>query len=176
MQNIFVGMLFVFFNFNLHIGSATIGLIPNFVGYMFMAKGVAELAGYSAWFRQVRPLIIGMGIYTGIVYGIELFGGFSSYPLIVLLALVATVFSFIISYHIVMGIRDIEREKGQDLNADRLCATWKLLLVCTAIAFLLQYILLLGIFAILIAFVLSAYYLYVFYQSKQLFYQQNPAG
>ena len=39
MQNIFLGMLFAFLDININRGRTTIGLMPEFVGYILMVKG-----------------------------------------------------------------------------------------------------------------------------------------
>ena len=36
-------MIFVFLDFDLNIGNSKIGLIPDFIGYIYMYKGAAEL-------------------------------------------------------------------------------------------------------------------------------------
>ena len=43
MRAIFVGFLFIFFNLNITAGDSVIGLIPNFVGYILLVRGIKEL-------------------------------------------------------------------------------------------------------------------------------------
>lgn len=40
MSNIFVGLLLIFLDFDLNVGSSTIGLIPDFLGGIFLMDSV----------------------------------------------------------------------------------------------------------------------------------------
>ena len=55
MRQIFWGMLFLFLDFNLNLGSSSIGLIPDFAGCIFLIRGLDALAGESVRFVQARP-------------------------------------------------------------------------------------------------------------------------
>ena len=41
MSSIFTGMLLVFLDFNINLGRSKIGLLPDFIGYIVMAGGLA---------------------------------------------------------------------------------------------------------------------------------------
>lgn len=74
MQKIFTGLLLVSFDFNLTLGSCVIGLIPDFLGYIFIRKGVQELREESLCFARLDPWTLGMAVYSGILYLLDLFG------------------------------------------------------------------------------------------------------
>lgn len=74
MRNIFIGLMLVFIDFNLNIGSSQIGLIPDFAGYIVLAAGLREMAGESNMFAKAGPFASGMAVYTGIIYLMDLFG------------------------------------------------------------------------------------------------------
>lgn len=171
-KNIFVGMLLVFLNFNLDIGSIRIGLIPTFLGYIFMLRGLSELEGFSEHFRKVSLYVKGMAVYSGICYAMDLFGVSSliGEPISFVLGLLSTAFSLFISYKIIMGVRDIEAARAQDLNSGQLYSTWKLLAAFSLITYGLYLVPALMIVCIIISFVVGIYYLYVFNKTKNLFY------
>lgn len=175
MNNIFIGMLLVFLNFNLDIGPSRIGLIPNFLGYVFMLKGITELSTLSKRFLKVEPLTKAIAIYSGICYAMDTFGITSMLGelLAFILGLLTTIFSLIISHGIVMGILDIELTKAQNLNANNLYSTWRLLAGFSLVTFLLYFIPLLAVISIIAGFIVGIYYLFVFNQTKKLFYEQN---
>lgn len=54
MSNIFIGALFVFLNFTININGIKIGLIPDFIGYIIMVKGLAELENESPYFLKAK--------------------------------------------------------------------------------------------------------------------------
>ncbi len=106
MNNIMIGFIFVFLDFNLTFGNSKIGLIPDFIGYMVMAKGLIQMAEESLLFMKAKPYATGMAVYTGVLYFMDLSGisvllGALSY----ILAIVSTIISLYISYNIVMGVK-----------------------------------------------------------------------
>ena len=113
MQKIFTGLLLVSFDFNLTLGSCVIGLIPDFLGYIFIRKGVQELREESLCFARLDPWTLGMAVYSGILYLLDLFGiglrpGFFSY----LMGAASLAASLYISYFIVRGVQDMEQNLG----------------------------------------------------------------
>ena len=189
MGKIFVGMIFVFVDFNITFGVGTtgvllrIGLIPDFVGYIIMLSGLKELKGLSERFAQVRPLVIGMIVFSVIEYMMNLLGightvtfvhTLTVIDLIVLAVTIGlTVVSFIISYNIIMGIKDIEVSKTVFLNSDTLYLVWKLKVIFVIVAYVLMVIPLLALISIIIVLGITICFLCFFYKTKRLFDQQR---
>jgi len=171
-------MLLVFLNFNLDIGAARIGLIPTFIGYIFLVIGLGELIGFSPWFSKVMPFAKVMVVCSGILYGMDLFGITARLGVLVavILGFGLNLIGLYISYGIVVGIKDIETTKGQDLNAGSLYRAWKLLAIFSIMAYLLLPILVLAAFSVIASFVVGIYYLYVLNKTRNLFYLQNLEG
>lgn len=178
MQNIFIGMLFVFLNFSLDIGSLRIGLIPTFLGYIYIAKGLLEVTGFSDNFSKVAPYVKGMVVYSGICYAMDLLGisFIIGMPIDFVLGLISTVVSLFISHGIIMGIRDIEIAKVQNLNAGQLYSTWKLLAIVSLAVYLLYIIPVLAVICMIAGFMIAVYYLSIFNKTKNLYYGENPTG
>ena len=173
MSNIFIGMLLVFLDFNLNVGNSTIGLIPDFIGYFIMTKGIIELSSESSNFSKVIPIAKGMIIYAGSIYLMDLLGISYSLGIITyILGLISTVASLYISYHVVIGIGDIERQTSKVLNAELLFRAWKVMAIFSVIMYLLIFIPLLAIFGVLTGLGVSIYYLVVFNRSKNLYYSE----
>ena len=192
MRNIFIGMILVFLNFDITLGSSKIGLIPSFIGYAYMYFGVLELSEYSHKFVKIAPVIKVMAIYTGFMYLIDLLGfsasfeipfGFGSFLdvgvplefilLSVLLGLISTFASLFISYEIIQGIKDIESVKMKDLNSGQLLSTWKILVVFSLLTYVLLIIPELAIICIIVIVIVDIYYLFVFNKSKNLYYEND---
>lgn len=175
MRNIFIGMILVFINFTITINMMQIGLVPNFIGYMFMFKGVSELIPLSDRFSKVKPMSAAMIVYSAFCYALDLFGISVSIGQLFafIIGLVSTVMSLIISYNIVIGIKEIELKQERNLNAKKLLTTWKLLAIFSLVSYWLLIIPALFIVSVIIGFVIAVYYLFVFNESKNLFYQQN---
>ena len=66
MNNIFIGFIFVFLDFNLDLGSSRIGLIPDFIGYVLIYQGLKELSGQSRRFSNAALIRSpsAMAVYT----------------------------------------------------------------------------------------------------------------
>lgn len=173
MRNIFIGMILVFLNFNIDLGSSRIGLIPTFLGYVYMVKGLAELEEFSDRFSKVMPYTKVMIAYSVIIYLVELSGLWLviARPISLLLGLVSTIVSLVISHGIIMGIKDIEAARVQNLNSERLYFTWKLLAVFSLIVYPFSIIPALQILSIAIGFIIAVYYLSIFNKTKNLFYE-----
>lgn len=177
MKNIFLGMLFVFLNFHLDIETIRIGLIPTFLGYIFMAYGLSQLAGYSSVFSSVLPYVRIMVLYSGICYVLDITGlSFSmGEPINYILSIIATFASLFISYRIIAGIKDVEARRAQSLNSGQLYFAWKLLAIFSGIVYLMYIIPVLALISVIAVFITGIYYLYVFSQTKNLFYKENAA-
>ncbi len=174
MKKIFIGMLLVFLNFDINIGSIKIGLIPSFLGYIYMFNGLSEIKYLSDKFLKTMPYVKVMAIYSVILYAMDLLSisHLIPQPISFILGLASTVLSFFISYSIIMGIKDIEILKMQDLNSDKLYSTWKLLVIFTSMTFLSYVFPALALIFIMISFIIVIYYLYIFNITKNLFYEK----
>ena len=185
MKNIFIGMLFVFLNFDLSFGPVIIGFIPTFVGYIIMAKGLEELAGFSDRFLKVAPYVIGMAIFSGISYAMDLFGitatleesSSGNFFVFLLIGLVLAIASIYITYSIIMGIKEIETTRGQGLNSGPLYSAWRVSVIFSLLSLAFAFIIPeLALVCVIVTFVVYVYYLFMFNKTKNLFYQENPAS
>ncbi|OQB23558.1 MAG: hypothetical protein BWY11_01749 [Firmicutes bacterium ADurb.Bin182] len=173
MQKIFIGLLLVFLDFNLDIGASRIGLIPDFIGYIVLMNGLRELIGKSERFIKARPFAAGMFVYTLVLYIMDLLGVSNQAQAIgYLLGLVSTIISLVVSYNIVMGVNDMEKEYGLRLNADGLFRTWRLLAFFSIAIYLLFLIPVLNIACIIGGFIIGIVFLATFSRTKNLYYEQ----
>lgn len=170
MQNIFIGFLFVFLDFNLTFGTTQVGLIPDFVGYILVFQGLAELDTMSPRFVKARPFALGMAVFTGLLYVMALFGIGTNDILSFVLGLVSTLISLYISYNIVMGVKDIEASSGRFLNAQGLYSSWTLLAILSLIVYLLIIIPILNVLCIIAGLIAGIVFLVSFNKTKNLYY------
>lgn len=129
MRKIFIGMLFVFLNFNLTVNGMVIGLLPNFVGFILVYVGLGEISADSRIFADTRPWAIAATVYSFVLYVLDLFGLASQELLIIILGLIQGGLSIYISYKIIMGIKEVEAARGADLQSDGLYKIWLPLVV-----------------------------------------------
>jgi len=171
MGNIFTGMLLVFLDFNIKVGTSTIGLIPDFAGYIVMVNGLAELEGDSLYFVKAKSFARGMIVYTAVLYAMDLLGisrniGLGAF----FLGLASTVVSLYISYYIVKGVEDLEDIHGMYLSGDSLYSTWKAYAAFSVAIYILIIIPVLNLICLLGALIVAIVFLAAFNKSKNLYY------
>ncbi|MDY3985029.1 hypothetical protein [Dysosmobacter sp.] len=129
MSRLFWGFFFIFINFNLTFnGTHALNLLPPFVGYLLLLSGTGELAAESDLFQSVRPFLIGMAVYTALLWVGNLLGLGGGW-LGSLLGLASTAVALYVEWALVKAIQDMEARRGADLNGGAMMTVWRRLLV-----------------------------------------------
>lgn len=150
MSSIFWGFLLTFLDFNLTAGTSIIGLLPDFIGFLLIAKGLNALGTKSEFFTKALPLAKGMFVYTAILYALDLFGFAGTLGIFgMILGMISTIVGLYISYNIVQGILDLERLYSVDLNGQTLFNLWKPLAVFEILVYATIFVPLLGVFLLI---------------------------
>ena len=173
MQNIFWGMLLVFLDFNINLGDATIGLLPDFAGYILMIKGLEEMALESPLFEKARPWATALAVSTGVLYAMDFLA--MSVQLRFLgwiMGMAALIASLVISRWILRGILEIEVNRRFRLQASQLEQLWKPLAIVQLVAAAFGWFPLIGGICALAAFVMGICYLVAFHRTKDLYLEQ----
>lgn len=181
MQNIFKGLLFIFFNFSISLNACSIGLIPDFYGYYLIWKGFQELRTEHEWFTGETRCIQGIGIYSGIQYGMAVLGITSQIEIVnTLIHWGNIVAQLYVVYRIVIGIQKLEQKRTQNLQAEKLQEIWEGLVTLNGIVFVLGMISswldggipggILGVILLLVGFICKVYFLDRFSHTKDLYY------
>nr|WP_325298265.1 hypothetical protein [uncultured Dysosmobacter sp.] len=175
MKKLFWGLFFVFVNFNLSLNQHTLNILPPFVGYYLLCQGSRELEGESGLFRGVCPFAIGMGIYTAILWAGDLLGVTGGGTIGVLLGLLATVVGLYICWVLIQAVRDMEGNRGAELNSAAMHRAWIVMVVAQAVCYLCVWLLsglaLLGLIAGLIGIVML---LMAFWKGQKLYEALPP--
>lgn len=171
MDKIFIGFILIFLDFDLNLGNSHIGLIPDFVGYIVMIKGLVEMDRESPVFMEVEPYATGMAVYTAILYLIDVFGVSMSLGLLsYILGITSTIISLYISHKIVMGVIDMERIYNTLFNGESLKSTWSILAVLNILIFISLLNPVIAIVCTIAAFIADICFLVAFNNSKNLYY------
>jgi len=167
----FAGFILIFLDFNLNIGESKIDLIPDFLGYIIMIRGLLEMADESIFFKKVRPYLTVMVGFSGVLYLLDMLGVSASLGVLnYVLGLLYTVLSLYISYNIVMGVVDIEGIYDIFLNGSNLKFIWTLYAVLSVLTFVLLIIPPFAIVCMIVTFIVSICFLVAFNNSKNLYY------
>lgn len=174
MKRLLIGFFLIFFELGVSLFGFSFGLLPDFVGYFFITKGIMELDDETPRFYKLRPFTIGMAILTGILYVVDLLGfsgdmgvwGF-------VLGLVTTAFSLYISYQVTTAVSDMEARRETDLNYKQLRMYW-LITACLQIgAHAFYWLPIMALIFTLTGFVASALYLIALNRTRQ-YHQYLP--
>ncbi len=168
MQHIFLGLILITLDFHLNLGRVSIGLLPDFLGYFFLIRGLQALGTESEHFAKSVPFAKVMMIYTGVIYLLDLIGvGLSSGVLSLILGLAAVVARLIILYWLVLGIQEIQQRHGRDLQADKLKNLWLALAVTNGLVYVCSWIPLVNVVAFLAGAIVTICFLVAFNRTKQ---------
>jgi len=176
MKKIFIGLILVLINFNLDFDASRIGLIPSFIGYYYVKKGLEEMGGYSDKFTAVLPYAKFMVVYASIAYLMDLFGISSQLDILIniLLGIVSATIFLLITYNIIMGVQEIEKKQELELNSANLLSAWKVIAVCSILVYVLFFLPVLVLICAIVAFAANIAFLFAFSKTNKLFYEQNP--
>ncbi len=174
MSNLFWGFFFIAFNFNLTLGNAVIGLIPDFIGYSLILKGIIELQDSAIHFKKIKDLVVLMVFVKIITYFMDLLGMTAQIQTgAVIVGLVLLVISLYIEYSIICGIQEMEKSQYVNLNAEKLFSLWKIVAIFSALAYIGLILPSLSFVFILISAIANIVFLYNLYQSKKAYEQKE---
>lgn len=171
MQLLFTGMILIFIDINFTVGTGVIGLVPDFVGYIYIYKGLFELTEESPHFQQVLPLSKVMVVVMAVIYAMDALSiTTASQSLSILLGMITTAISLYTIYHIVRGVLDIETSKNIDLFGEKLFSTWKMWAVFATLSVMPVPVTALSVILIFISLIMAIIFLVTFEKSKRQYY------
>ena len=180
MDRLFWGFFFLFLSFNLKFNGASLDLLPDWVGYLLLYRGCSQLLGESELFQKPRPFCLGLGIYAGILWLMDLFGISANFLLVSwLLGFVSTCLDLYTSMLVVDAITNVEMRRNYDLCAAHLRKVWKVLAVCTVAAYILTILPALAVVCVLLAAITGIVFLVAIHGTRKawrnmLHEQSNP--
>mgnify|MGYP004606890701 CR=1 FL=1 len=170
METLFIGVFLVLLDISVNIGGYPVGILPDFLGYMMIGRGLSELAGLqSPHFDRLRGKARVFTVYSLVLYVLSIFrvteklGGLG-----LVISLVTFVFAVYTVLEIIKGIRDAELALESDFQVKTLT---KAFCVWTVVG-LAAVILCETRFAsqgVILNLAISALYLYVFNKSVNLY-------
>ena len=170
MDKLFFGFLLIFINFNLTINGHTLNILPDWAGYCLIYSGLNDLSDKGEHFPLAKPWCLDMAVYTGAVWLLEIFMGDTKLGIISwVLNIVATLVSFYVSYLILQGIADVERNQGVSLGQEGLMKVWKLYVICSLAAHVLVLLPPLVIICLIVVFVAAVVFLVRFNATRKAY-------
>lgn len=174
MSEMFVGMLLVFLDVNVDFNNHIFDVLPDFVGYFLMMRGLEALARESRWFAKARPVAKGMVVYSAALYAVDalavtVYSRFLSFCL----GLPAMAASLLLGYWTVSGVREMEQLQNRDLDGEKLHSMWLYMAIIQGITYTCGWIPLVGTMGSIAALVMNICFLAAFYRTKSLYEARN---
>jgi hypothetical protein len=171
MKKILLGLIFIYFNFNITLDSTILPLLPDFVGYLFISLGAKELIDFSPKFDNVSAFAKMLTIIFAVFFVMDILGISTAMAQMTLInwtvSLVITVIELYLLYLLTLAVLDLKPRMSYPSEADRLYQIFKYHAISAAIATLLIVIVpLLALVALVIAVFFAILYIYIFNRIK----------
>lgn len=172
MNRLFWGLLFCLLDWDITVGSAVFEILPDFVGFFLLMKGMEELAGENACFDKGRHWAFGMLIVSGILAlmdlmnlsGMEMVGAWA-------LGLAGELIGLVILRKIVLGVQQMEQDNRWELGGESLKGMWLILAVMLMLCGLLDWVPLIGTVCNTARWITGICFLAFFWGSRKRFYE-----
>ncbi len=155
MNQLFIGVLFILFDFNLSLGNFTVGFLPDFIGYLLALIGLRELATGNPPLKKCQVLASIFFFYSIFSYISSFFGLFSNIFIAYLSGALDVILRLFFIYLLVQGFKQLETDYKIEFFTDTLHKYWALITAFQVFSLLLISSLLLSAVCMMISFVFN---------------------
>lgn len=178
MNKLFWGFFFLFLNFSVNMDVSSLQLLPDWVGFILLYAACNELESESDMFQKPRPFCLGLAVYTGILWLLDLMGIGANLGIVSwILALVATCLNLYVSMLIIDALTNVEMRRNYDLCTTHLRKVWKVLAVATIAANVLLIVPVIALVCMLVACVAAIVFLVAVHGTRKawrnMLYEQS---
>ncbi len=161
MGKMFAGLIYVF----LHIKINGIDLLPAFVGYYLIYKGMEEVSE-SGIFAGSRTLTLVSAIFSAVMWLKTLLGIYIDGLFGILLTVVGVSLQLLVTYRMAKGVQELEEQSGQLLGGAELAKAWLAFPILTVASYVVScFSGELGAIFLLATFVAIVVYIVLFYRA-----------
>ncbi len=171
---IFIGLVFIILNFNLNFNEVTIGLIPNFVGYILIIKGIKEVQNFEEYFKKAIPVSVIMAVYSFVVWVMNILAVETSEVVMLMVGIFTSILALYVKWVIIKGIALIEDKEKYDLYSDKLKILWFIMVVVDLFFYLSMYAIILEFIYIIVSFVVTLLFLFSFNKTRKQYNKILP--
>lgn len=167
-------LLWSYFNFNLSFNNHVISLLPDFIGWLLIAKGCQELLPYGIHVLDTAKKMASLNfLLTAIIFVIRLLGlGLSLGVLGGLYTSTIQILGLLTIYYIIQGCKYLEVKDQQDYQGEKMFSLWKTIVLLTALNVVLLLLLPgLAVISAIVSMVIYTLLLVTFYRTAKLFQQ-----
>lgn len=172
MNRLFWGLLLCLLDYDVTVGSMVIGLLPDFLGFYLMMKGLEQLAGENRFFDRGRHIAFGLAVAALILYAADLMDpGVMGRVLLWAAELIVMVVQLVLIRMIITGILWVERDHAVELKGGLLKSLWSILIVVCPLCELVYWLPMVGDICHMASAVVSLLFLAAFWDSRKSFYK-----
>lgn len=174
MDKLFWGFFLLFLNFNLNFNGAVLELLPDWLGYVLLLLACRELLAESELFQKPQPFCIGLAIYDGFWWLLDLLGITANQGILSwILGLVSSCLSLYVSMLIIDAITNMEMRRNYDLSSAYLRKVWKVVAVSTVAANVLVIVPVVAVVCILVAAVAGIVFLVAVHRTRKAYHKMR---
>lgn len=172
MNRLFWGLFLCLLDYDIKVGSMVIGLLPDFLGFFLMMKGLQQLAGENRFFGRGQHMAFGLMIPAVILYAADLLDpGVMARVVLYGVQLVVLVVQLVLIRVIITGLLHLERDRNVQLKGSFLKSIWSILIVICPLCALVYWIPMVGDICYFASAVVSLLFLAAFWDSRKAFYK-----
>lgn len=174
MNRLFWGLLFVALDFELNPGSVTIGLLPDFIGWYLLMKGMEALAEENRYFDRGRHWAFALCLLNVVLYGADLLNpsGMNAFAMW-MLGLAGLCVGVYVTGSMIRGIRQMEEDHHRQLHSEKLKIMWMIQAVMGILAHLFSWLPLVGEFTAAAAVVTAVCLLIAMYGTAKCYEERE---
>lgn len=139
MDRLFWGLIFVLLDWKITLGTAVIEILPDFLGFYFMMRGMEELAGKDRNFDRGRHGAFVLAVAGGVLFGAELMNPDTRTQVFLWVAGLGMLAATLILVRV--AVRGVEAVTGRP---GTLSSMWLVLAVLHCVCYLVNWIPLVG--------------------------------
>ncbi|MBQ8814746.1 MAG: hypothetical protein IJZ85_09660 [Lachnospiraceae bacterium] len=141
MKKIFIGAIFILLNFNINIGSGSVGLLPDSAGFFLVWKGLTELVTGDKRLEEMsafaRKVLLVLAVATGVEYVLAIFGmslfAAEKYVYSIIWSVLLIGFECYAWRIVVTIIQNLEMAYAKEFNGKMLSAAWWFYMITNAL-------------------------------------------
>lgn len=170
MKKIVLGLLFIFFNFNIPLNTSVINLIPSFIGYYFIIKACVRLADETSNPRYLETKKIASLLFVAslFIFVFDLLGLGAVNPVFSLIIGLLNVVLFIIFlHHLTQSISQTTQFNLSDSWIKQFKSFYTWIAILSIIGFILLIAPTFAVFVVLVVYVFNVRYLLMLISLKK---------
>lgn len=168
MNCLFWGLFLILIDVNLNIGSLRLEILPDFIGFFLMMRGMESLAGENRYFDRGRHLAFGLCVASVLIALADLMDlSLTALVGLSFLGLIVVIGQIVLLGQLIKGIKEMEESHGWELESGSLRSIWLIFAVLSVLCHLIGWVPLVGSFCWTAALIVGILFLGAFWNCRK---------